>query len=123
MKTIDDDSQNVRQPADISSTPSTPIEPVATHDPYLALRFRDFRFLLIGTFISVMGEQMVNVALGWELYDRTGSALILGLLGLMQVLPIFLFSLPAGHFADQFDRKRIVIITQIALALCAFGLT
>ncbi|TMD59864.1 MAG: MFS transporter [Chloroflexi bacterium] len=92
------------------------------HDPYRALRFHDFRFLLIGTFIASVGEQMVNVAIGWELYERTGSALALGGVGLVQIIPIILLSLPAGHLADRFNRKRIVIITQLVLGCASLGL-
>jgi len=47
------------------------------HDPYRALRFRDFRLLLIGSCIAQFGQQMLTVALGWEIYDRTGSTLVL----------------------------------------------
>src|SRR5947209_16643325 len=97
-------------------------EPGTSHDPYQALRFRDFRFLLIGTFIATIGEQMVNVAIGWELYERTGSALVLGGVGLVQVIPIIMLSLPAGHLADRFNRKRIVIITQLVLGCASLGL-
>ncbi len=98
------------------------VEPGPQHDPYAALRFRDFRLLVIGHFMTVLGEQMVSVAIGWELYLRTHSALALGGVGLVQVLPVILFSLLAGHTADQFDRKRIVMITQVVLALCSLGL-
>ena len=93
------------------------------HDPYRALRFRDFRLLFIGTFIATIGEQMVNVAIGWELYERTGSALALGWVGLVQILPVILLSLPAGHMADRFNRKRIVMVTQVMLSLASVGLT
>ena len=44
----------------------------AVHDPYQALRFRDFRLLMIGVFVGSFGQQMLSVALGWELYNRTG---------------------------------------------------
>lgn len=94
-----------------------------SHDPYYALRFRDFRLLLIGTFIATIGERMLEVALGWELYERTGSALVLGGLGLVEVIPVILLSLPAGHIVDRFDRKRIVLITQLFLVLSSLGLT
>lgn len=94
-----------------------------SHDPYRALRFRDFRLLFIGTFIATIGEQMVNVAIGWELYERTGSALALGWVGLVQILPVILLSLPAGHMADRFNRKRIVMVTQVMLSLASLGLT
>ncbi len=97
--------------------------PKTGHDPYRALRFRDFRLLFIGTFIATIGEQMINVAIGWELYERTGSALALGWVGLVQIIPVILLSLPAGQLADRLNRKRIVIVTQILLALASVGLT
>jgi MFS family permease len=92
------------------------------HDPYAALRFRDFRLLVAGTFLTVVAEQMLGVAVGWELYERTRAPLALGLIGLVQVLPVVLLALPAGHIADRFDRKRIVVATTLLLALCALGL-
>ncbi|MEO7911010.1 MAG: MFS transporter [Roseiflexaceae bacterium] len=104
------------------------IEPPATaesagrHDPYAALRFRDFRLLVSGTFLTVVAEQMLGVAVGWELYERTRSPLALGLIGLVQVVPVVLLALPAGHVADRFDRKRIVVVTTLLAALCALGL-
>ncbi len=94
----------------------------AAHDPYLALRFRDYRLLLTGACISFFGTQMLTVALGWELYHRTGSALALGGVGLAQVIPVILLSLPAGHVADRYDRKRIVMIGQTCIALSAMAL-
>jgi MFS family permease len=97
-------------------------DPLAPHDPYAALRFRDFRLLGIGRFIAVLGEQMAGVAIGWELYERTGSALALGLVGLVQVIPVILLSLPAGHIADRHDRRRITMLTQLVLAVCSLGL-
>lgn len=91
-------------------------------DPYSALRFRDFRLLISGTFLAVVGEQMLNVAIGWELYERTRSAFLLGLVGLVQVVPVLLLALPAGHVADRFDRKWIVVGTTLLLALSSLGL-
>lgn len=69
-----------------------------------------------------MGQQMVNVAIGWELYERTGSALALGFVGLVQVLPAIMLSLPAGHLADHYNRKRIVMVTESLLTLGSLGL-
>ena len=94
----------------------------AAHDPYRALRFRDFRLLFSGVFIAVVGEQMLSIAIGWELYERTGSALALGLVGLVQIIPVILLTLPAGHFADQFNRKQIVVVAQSVLAISSLGL-
>lgn len=104
-------------------TPHEKAAPGSDHDPYRALRFRDFRLLFSGLFIAVMGEQMLNVAIGWELYERTGSALALGIVGLVQIVPVVLLSLPAGHIADQFNRKYIVIAAQFVLAFGSLGLT
>lgn len=99
-----------------------PVPPYSRHDPFAALRFRDFRLLMIGTFVTVIAEQMLNVALGWELYERTRSPLMLGLVGLVQVLPVLALALIAGHTADRFDRKRIVVLTMLTIALCTLGL-
>jgi MFS family permease len=82
----------------------------------------DFRLLLVGRFVSSLGNQMLSFAVGWELWLRTQSALALGMVGLVQVIPVVLFSLPAGHVADQYNRKRIVLITQTLLAMCSLGL-
>jgi MFS family permease len=92
------------------------------HDPFAALRFRDFRLLAIGKFIAVVGEQMLGVAIGWEIYERTGSAFALGMVGFVQVLPVFLLAMPAGHIADQFRRKAIIAGAQAVLAVSALGL-
>ncbi len=96
--------------------------PVAEHDPYAALRYRDFRLLEAGRFITTFGNEMLTFAIGWELWIRTNSALALGMVGLVQVVPILLLSLPAGHVADQYNRRRIVMITEIGLAFCSLGL-
>ncbi len=93
------------------------------HDPYAALRFRDFRLLIGGTFFVIMAEQMLNVTIGWELYERTRAPLALGLIGLVQLLPVVLLALPAGHAADRFDRKRVMIAMTLLLALGSLGLT
>jgi MFS family permease len=92
------------------------------HDPYAALRHRDYRLLLIGRFITSFGNEMLTTAIGWELWLRTHSAFALGMVGLVQVVPVILLSLPAGHVADQYDRRRIVVIAELFLALCILGL-
>jgi MFS family permease len=62
------------------------------------------------------------VAVGWELYERMGDALALGLVGLVQVVPVILLSLPAGHAADRYPRKTIVMATQAVLAAASLAL-
>ncbi len=100
----------------------SPARAAEARDPYRALRFRDFRLFFIGIFISSIGEQMVIVAIGWELYARTHSALALGGVGLVQMLPVFLLALPAGHLADRFDRRALTIGAQALLAVASLGL-
>jgi len=90
--------------------------------PYVALRSRDFRLLLAGRFLATLGSQMVTVAVGWELYNRTGSAFALGLVGLVQIVPVLLLSLPAGHIADRVDRKRVVLVAELLNVGGALGL-
>ena len=97
-------------------------------DPYAALRYSDYRFFLAGRLAASMGSQMIDVAIGWELYERTSRALALGYVGLVQVVPIILLALPAGHVADRFDRKRVaqtslLVLIAASLALAAISFT
>jgi MFS family permease len=94
----------------------------AQHDPFAALRFRDYRLFMIGRVLMFTGAQMQTVAIGWELYERTNSAMVLGGVGLAQVLPMIALSLIAGHVADRSDRKRTMLISVMLLALCSLTL-
>jgi MFS family permease len=89
---------------------------------YGSLQFRDFRLLLIGVFLSMFARQMITVAIGWELYERTGSALILGGVGLAQVIPLIVLFLPSGYVADRYSRKYVIMISQAVFALASLGL-
>jgi MFS family permease len=88
--------------------------PPSKHDPYVALRYGSYRALLVGGMVALIGGQMLNLAIGWELYERTKDPFRLGLVGLVQIIPIFLFSLPGGHAADRFSRRKIILWTQLA---------
>ncbi len=94
----------------------------AQPDSYGALRYRDFRLLLGSVFLTMFGQQMLTVAIGWELYNRTGSALILGGIGLAQVIPLIILFLPAGYAADNISRKYILIVAQSLSLLASLGL-
>jgi len=65
---------------------------------------------------------MLQVALGWELYERTHSALALGLVGLATALPVVILALPAGDLADRMERKRILIWAQVAFIIAGLAL-
>ncbi|AFZ23398.1 arabinose efflux permease family protein [Cylindrospermum stagnale PCC 7417] len=95
---------------------------VAKHDAFAALRFPDYRLFIIGRVLLFTGFQIRNIAVGWELYERTGSALVLGGVGLVQVIPIIALTLFAGHLADKYDRKRIMMFTVLISGLSSLGL-
>jgi MFS family permease len=90
--------------------------------PYSILRNWDFLFYLIGRFVASFGQQMLTVAVGWELYERTHSPLLLGCVGLTAFVPQVLMTLPAGHVADTRDRKSVIIAMQGVMACMALGL-
>ena len=93
-----------------------PADPTRKPDAYAVLRNRDLRVYLTGRLIAIIGQQMFAMGLGWELYERTGSALALGFVGLTQVIPMIVCTLPAGHFADLYNRKRIIVLMTLILA-------
>src|SRR6266513_3802577 len=106
------------------SADSTDLAAAATATgPYAVLQNPDFLLYLIGRFVASLGQQMLTVAVGWELYERTHSPLMLGLVGLTQMAPMLLFTLPAGHVADNYDRKRIILVTTFCIACASLGLT
>lgn len=79
----------------------------------------DFRRYWWSRLASTAAGQMLMVALGWQMYDLTGSAWDLGLVGLAQFLPALLLALPAGHTVDRHDRRRVlagVMAVQVVLA-------
>jgi MFS family permease len=89
----------------------------AKHDPYAAFRSRGYAFFTIGNLLSIIGRQMLAVAVEWEIYQRTHSPTALGLVGLVIAIPVVGLSLPAGHLADRFSRKQIIVVSQILTSL------
>ncbi|HVT81104.1 MAG TPA: MFS transporter [Phycisphaerae bacterium] len=79
------------------------------HDPYIALRNPNYRRYFIGNGCSLLGMQMTTFTVGYELFERTNSPLLLGCVGLVQVIPIIAFALPVGHLLDRMNRKSLVI--------------
>ncbi|HEX7491805.1 MAG TPA: MFS transporter [Candidatus Limnocylindrales bacterium] len=83
---------------------------------------RDFRMIWIGQIINSLGRQITVVALPFLLWHLTQNSLSIGLLALVQLVPILIFSLGGGAIADAVDRRRLLIATQILLAACSLGL-
>jgi MFS family permease len=94
----------------------------ARHDPYLALRFRDYRVYSLGWVIAVIGQTITTFALGWQVYDLTGSKSALGIIGGIQAIPLVVLALPSGVLADMFDRRRIIFSTTLVTALASLVL-
>ena len=92
------------------------------HDPYSALRITRFRRYLITSALVRMGTAAQGLAIGWEMYDRTGQALSLGMVGLVQAIPMLLFTLPAGYLADVFDRRKLMMLSLSGATLTSLGL-
>jgi MFS family permease len=95
-------------------------------DPYGALRQRNYRRYLAGNLLYTLGIEMQAAAVGWELAERAGTpedaALALGFTGLAQFLPVLLLAIPAGHTADRFDGKRVLIAAQLLAMVSSLGL-
>jgi len=87
---------------------------------FRALKHRNFRLFFGGQIISLVGTWMQTVAQAWLIYRLTGSGALLGLLGFVGQIPIFLLSPPAGLVADRWPRQQVVIATQTASMLLAF---
>jgi MFS family permease len=78
-----------------------------------------FRRLWVGQLISLVGRQITLVAVPFQVYALTRSALDVGLLGIVQAVPLICGSLGGGAIADRFDRRRVLIVTQLCLATCS----
>jgi MFS family permease len=92
------------------------------HDPYAALRHPDYRLLLAAGVLASVGAEIQATAVGWEIYQRTGSAAALGFAGLAQFLPVLLLALPAGHAADHYSRRLLFQLAQGAAGVASLGL-
>jgi MFS family permease len=95
----------------------------ASHDPFAALRIREFSFFIAARFFLTLGIQMQSVIVGWQVYNLTKSVLDLGYIGLAEALPFIAVSFFSGHIADIISRKRIILVATTALALSTVALS
>jgi MFS family permease len=112
---------------DVTSSPATAPAPSPAargraSAAFRALKHRNFRLFFGGQIISLVGTWMQTVAQAWLIYRLTGSGALLGLLGFVGQIPIFVLSPVAGLVADRWLRQRVVIATQTASMLLAFVL-
>jgi MFS family permease len=104
------------------SESSSPESQPSEHDPYAALRVPSYRHYLSGNFLSLLGMRMQPVAVGWEVWHRTGANDVIGLVALLQFLPVLILGIPAGQLADRLPRKLILMCSLIALIVGSAGL-
>lgn len=81
-----------------------------------------FRRLWLGYLVTTLGSQLTLVAVPFQVYELTHSSFAVGLIGLAQIVPVLFGSLLGGAVADALDRRRLLLCTQAALALCSIGL-
>lgn len=96
--------------------------PGNVHDPYLAFRYPAFRRFAISYVLAVVGSQLLATTVQWDVYQQTKDPFAIGMVGLIGAVPVMLFALPAGHVADRFRRKRVLLVTQIPLAVAPLTL-
>jgi MFS family permease len=129
---------NLEEPLPAAAPQDTPLsatEPVATHDhtggishAWRALRAPNFRLFFSGQSISLIGTWMTRIATSWLVYRLTGSAWLLGIVGFMGQIPTFLLAPFAGVWVDRWNKRTVLVWTQIfaalqSLALAALTLT
>ncbi len=88
-----------------------------------SLRYKNFRYFWIGQCVSLIGTWMQRTAQTWLVLQLTASPLLVGLLGVAQFVPIFLFALFAGVIADRFPKRNVILCTQILFMLQAIAMT
>ena len=83
---------------------------------------RDLRLLLLGNVVTGLGTQATLVALPYQLYVETHSAFLVGLLGAAELIPLVTLALLGGALADRYDRRRLLLLDQVALVGLAAAL-
>ncbi|EJC68485.1 MFS transporter [Rhizobium sp. 1AS11] len=93
-----------------------------TGDRFAAFRHSSYTRFFFARFLLSFSQQIVSVAVGWQMYDQTGSAIYLGLIGLVQFLPSLLLILVTGSVADRYNRRAIAALCSLVSALCTLAL-
>lgn len=83
---------------------------------------RDFRLLWFGQLISLTGRQLTVVALQYQVYTLTNSSFAVGLIGIAQLGPLIVLSIAGGAIADRWDRRRVILWTELGMALSSGAL-
>lgn len=95
---------------------------IRSHDPYAALRIKEFRLFIFARFLLTLSTQIQEVTVGWQIYEITNDPFSLGLLGLAEAIPSIGVALIGGHLADKYNRKLIIVLMTSLLAVCSVSL-
>ncbi|NOW92207.1 MFS family permease [Clostridium beijerinckii] len=93
---------------------------ISTKDNSSLLKNKSLRLLMTARVSTNFAYQMITVAIGWQMYSLTHSAFYLGLVGLVQFLPMLFLSLFVGHISDRYDRRKIVTLSQVTQSVFIF---
>lgn len=93
-----------------------------TIDTSTLLKNKSLKFLITARVLTNFSYQMITVAIGWQIYSLTNSAFYLGIVGLIQFLPILFLSLFVGQLSDMYDRRRIIRISQASQCIFILAL-
>ena len=89
------------------------------NDPLGALRISEFRNLMIGRFLFIMGLRMMGTLVGWWIYELTNAPFAIGLIGLAEVIPAVSLALYAGHVIDKSEKRKLLLRGVILYWCCA----
>lgn len=92
------------------------------NDPFIALRVTEFRNLMLGRFLFIMGLRMMGTLVGWWIYELTNDPFAIGLIGLAEVIPAVSLALYAGHKIDVSEKRKLLLTGVVLYWLCALGL-
>ena len=93
-----------------------------THDPYAALRYKEFNTFLLLRFAMVFAWSMQFIVIEWQVYSLTKDPLSLGIIGLMEIIPAIAMALFAGHIVDQNEKKGLLVKCILGFSVISFGL-
>ncbi|HEV2720582.1 MAG TPA: MFS transporter, partial [Thermoanaerobaculia bacterium] len=106
----------------MTSTNNQELRTKNPHDPYAALRHRDFVWLLVSYAMGTVAREAQIVVVGWQVFALTRDPLSLGLIGLAEALPLIAMALYAGHVADRVSRRAVAVAGTFAVLVSAVAL-
>ena len=93
---------------------------IPKQDPFIAMRISEYRSLMIGRFLFVVGLRMMGTMVGWWIYNLTNLPFAIGLIGLSEVVPAVSLALYAGHIIDISEKRRLLLIGVFTYVLLSF---